>query len=330
MQSPDHPCMVPPAPFTQPRPVLSSVAGNTGLAQPTPQQRITATSNTGLRRIQDFLPANSSGTDNESVSITDLTNVEQLYGDPITAPTTTNMPSQLPLTSLDPTLPPFSPRPGPSTGNSQPTVGKGKSKQRTGIATTKEEVALEFSRIEVSTIRARLKTLETKNKELEFQNSILLERVSTFEKAEKDAIYEKYFPKAGAEQPATDRGPSPNNPPASHCHHTHHCCCQRYQCSQQHPTPQQSSLETETVKFFQKSIDEVKLDLSSLRAELNKVYSHTQRLPQRNVNIDAMAAEEDNDEPTIIDDADDSVVTVDEETPGLPFEESLNLKLPTI
>ena len=43
-----------------------------------------------------------------------------------------------------------------------------------------------------------------------------------------------------------------------------------------------------------------------------------------------MATEEDNDEPTIIDDTDDSVVTVDEETPEAPFGESLNLKLPTI
>ena len=49
----------------------------------------------------------------------------------------------------------------------------------------KDEIALEFSKIEVNTIRARLKTLETKNKDLKFQNSILLERVSVFKKSRK-------------------------------------------------------------------------------------------------------------------------------------------------
>ena len=150
--------MVPPAPIIQPRPITCSVAGNTEMS-----------TIRGFLPQNHQLPANASVTDSGSVPITDLTNVEQPDSDPISAPESTNPTSQLPLSSLDPTLPPSSPRPGPSLDNrpSQPAVGKGKSKPKTGIATTKEEVALEFSRIDVNTIRARLKTLETKNKDLE-------------------------------------------------------------------------------------------------------------------------------------------------------------------
>jgi hypothetical protein len=86
------------------------------------------------------------------------------------------------ITTLDPTLPPFTPLPGPSM-ESQPRAGRGKAKSNPGVATTKEDIAHEFSKIELNTIRARLKVLESKNKDLEFQNSILLERVSVFEKS---------------------------------------------------------------------------------------------------------------------------------------------------
>ena len=59
---------------------------------------------------------------------------------------------------LDQSLPAFEPQPRPS----NTTVRLGKSKSKTGTATSKEEIALEFSRVEVNTIKARLKTLETK------------------------------------------------------------------------------------------------------------------------------------------------------------------------
>ena len=64
-------------------------------------------------------------------------------------------------------MPPFTPQPGSSSA-SQPKVNKGKSKSKAGVAVTKDEIALEFAKIEVNTISARLKTLETKNKDLEF------------------------------------------------------------------------------------------------------------------------------------------------------------------
>ena len=97
---------------------------------------------------------------------------------------------------FDPSIPLFTPGPGHS-ANRQPKASKEKARSKTGVGTSKEEIAHEFSRIEFNTIRAKLTTLDTKNIDLEFQNSILLERVSAFEKAEKDAIYEKYFLKPG-------------------------------------------------------------------------------------------------------------------------------------
>ena len=43
-----------------------------------------------------------------------------------------------------------------------------------------------------------------------------------------------------------------------------------------------------------------------------------------------MAAEQDKNESPVMDTTDDSVVTIDEETPEVPLEESLNSKFPTI
>ena len=176
-------------------------------------------------------------------------------------------------------------------------------------------------------LRAKLTTLDTKNIDLEFQNSILLERVSAFEKAEKDAIYEKYFPK-----PVTfpsSVGASPPSQPDPHSHT--HCCCLRVQyCQPSHSCHQTSQepvpLQTGITDVILKSISELKSDLSTLKSNLSSKFS---------VNQPMSATEQNSPKPStsygnMATDLNDSIVTVDENIPELSDEEELNSKVPTI
>ena len=176
-------------------------------------------------------------------------------------------------------------------------------------------------------MRAKLKTLETKNKDLEFQNSILLERVSVFEKAEKEAIYEKYFPKPETLPTAQTRHSLPSQP-TPHGHQSH-CCCQRIQCCQPvvgcppfHSGTVPSS--TDSTEMILKSIAEMKSELSTLKFELNRISSS--RTPRPASVQTAHGLSNNVDESA----ADDSTVTVDEEISELCDEEGLNSHVPTI
>ena len=151
-----------------------------------------------------------------------------------------------------------------------------KQKQKTGMAATKSDISQEFTKIEVNTMRAKIKSLEIKNKDLEFQNSLLLERVALLEKTEKEAIYSKYFPKNDQQQPpCTDGPPNTNTPGTQHCApHTHALCCQWSHfytpaCSRQHVS---SCSSHETIL---QSIAEIKTSLLSLASRVNKAYSET-------------------------------------------------------
>jgi hypothetical protein len=96
------------------------------------------------------------------------------------------------VSKLNPDISPFMPKAGPSTDKAK---GKGKNRTKPGLATTSDGFDIEFAKIEVNTMRAKLNNCEKQVKDLEFQNSILLERLSVFEKSEKQKIYDRYFPK---------------------------------------------------------------------------------------------------------------------------------------
>ena len=241
-------------------------------------------------------------------------------------------------------MPPFTPQPGLSTG--RPTRGKAKSKS--GVGTTKEDIAQEYSKIEVNTIRAKLKVLETKNKDLEFQNSLLLERLAVFEKAEKEAIYDKYFPKPDTlPRPAPGRDDFHHPQAVSHCPHTQ-CCYQRQCCqsslirNQTAPGPAHPTMEL--LDTIQISITQVKSDLSALRDEFHRrdvtaqvpaqpsgaPGQHSRNIPQSKANTNpgtssGTVVEDD----CVMDDSVDSITTVDENTPELSDDECLNSYAPT-
>ena len=175
-------------------------------------------------------------------------------------------------TILDPSRSPF--QPNSSTSGIQKNGGKAKTKTKSVTATTKEDIALEFSKVEINTVRARLKMLETKNKDLEFQNKLLLERVAILEKAEKENIYEKYFPMPGSKS-GKEENPSAS---ISHCNH-HHSCCSRVYCCQStsdhpgNPNQNQEKPAAITVDVFQKSINELQVNLEDLNLRFNKIES---------------------------------------------------------
>ena len=198
------------------------------------------------------------------------------------------------------------PPPGPSNVNySQPKTGKAKSKQ-SNIATTKDGIALEYSRIEVNTIKARIKALETKNKDLEYQNSLLLERLSILDKAEKDFIYDKYFPKPGVA--SSDKNTT--NLSSSKFHHSH-CCAHRYHCCQEVPglQPSVSLQRGEAFNTLVIGIDDIKADLVILKAKLEKMEVTCPASTYRD-DIQEPKEQESNENNNI--NSDNSVVTVDE------------------
>ena len=86
-----------------------------------------------------------------------------------------------------------------------------KTKDKNKTVKQKEDITIDYDKIELNTVRARLKVLETKNKDLEFQNKLLLDRIALFEQSEKFAIYEKYFPKPDT-IPSKEQHPSSSPP----------------------------------------------------------------------------------------------------------------------
>ena len=217
------------------------------------------------------------------------------------------------------------PAPGPSTvNNSQPKNGKAKSKQ-SNIATTKDAIALEYSRIEVNTIKARIKALETKNKDLEYQNTLLLERLSVLDKAEKDYIYDKYFPKPGV----TPSDTNPTNLSSSKYHHSH-CCGQRYHCCQEVSRPQYEVPlhQGETLSTLEKSLEDIKADLAVLKAKFANldVPCPASSFQGDTVKLTAQESPANNDISS-----DDSVVTVDDNVGDIEDEAvPLNFQAQTI
>ena len=175
--------------------------------------------------------------------------------------------------ALNPSVPPFMPNPA-NTESGKPDCEKqprGKTKAKAGVATTKEDVALEFSRIEVNTIKARLKTLEVRNKDLEFQNSILIERVAGLEKVEKDAIKDRYFPKSSTAEPPV-RVASSHHTPVSHCPQIH-CCVPRQCCQQPSPMPHiiPPSAPVDTMTTVLQKLTNVEAAISLLQSQLVSV-----------------------------------------------------------
>jgi hypothetical protein len=132
-------------------------------------------------------------------------------------------------TQLNLSASPFQPGAGPSSAKGK---GKGKNKTKAALATSSEGIFQEFARIEINTIRAKLTDREKHVKDLEFQNSILLERLSVLEKAEKQKIYERYVPKpasSNSTHPSDRNNTCPEPISQANCQ-TACCGCRHHYC----------------------------------------------------------------------------------------------------
>ena len=88
--------------------------------------------------------------------------------------------------------------------------------KKCGIASDKAGVDSEFNKIEISTLQARLLTLETENNDLKFRVDILTSRNKVLEDDRKNSIHEKYF--------GTKSDKHPQATSTNCIHHSNHCC----------------------------------------------------------------------------------------------------------
>ena len=221
---------------------------------------------------------------------------------------------------LNPSCSPF--QPGPSTSGLQNKKGKGNQKLKPGTSTTKDDIALEFSKVEVNTVRARLKVLETKNKDLEFQNNLLFERIAIFEKTEKESIYEKYFPMPGSKSVKEQNPPAYTASP-SHCQEQHYCgrrvyCCQTAHHHHDSPSSHHVIPADNTHDLLLKRISELQVNLEELKARFNSIESLI-KLSSKDHETDQHGREDCSNvgsgKEILINEnqmSDDSIVTVDE------------------
>lgn len=222
-----------------------------------------------------------------------------------------------------------------SKGNS-----KSGNKSKAGIATTPEGIDLEFAKVTINTIRAKLVDREKHVKELEFQNSILIERVSAFEKAEKQTIYDRYFSKPTSNESPPVPPHRVHNPEcqvsrcssSTCCHRSNQHCCQPLpQC---HRSPNVLGASSDSLVEISNTIEQLRIDIEFVKS---KVIAVEALIPKKGRQVKATAEDEDEDqsypeshnvaERTGIA-GDDSIVSIDVHVPDLDNEQvPLNSKV---
>ena len=101
-----------------------------------------------------------------------------------------------------------------------PGARKKNKKKNTTIPTDQDGVQLEFTKMEISTLQAKLQKQETDLKDLQFRNEILMARNKSLEEAKKREIHDQYFPSHSNNhvnsQPSQPSQPSSNHPCPGH------------------------------------------------------------------------------------------------------------------
>ena len=313
--------------------VPPAVPNNTStVAAPTIRAAPTATYSALLPVLASAAPNAPSSTESASPTASTAASPTVSAAPTATTPTTTRNPVSGSL-PLDPSASTFTPMSVPSTKEKP---NKSKSKAKPTLATTKDTIDLEFARVEINTIRTKLREQETEIKDIKFQNSILLERVSIFEKTKKQAIYERYFPQASDATAGTNSSheqppPLPSGP-TSHCCHLQHCCTgAQLQKSSPANCPAADKIDT-----LLKNIDDLKMNVANIKLIKNmstnlpvsSMGSSSPRPP--GTHSDTSTAGPSPDRVATTDDLsnsnhdDSSILTIDEE---MPEDELLNSNL---
>ena len=165
---------------------------------------------------------------------------------------------------------------------------KGKNKKlKNNTANDHESIELEYAKYEVNVTQAKLRTLETTNRDLKFRNSILESRVEELEKKQKQDIYERYFPRAedaGQSRPSPLHshcaGSTDSQPPPQHCHcpgpsHLVLSCCSCPHAGRQRQCWGQSTQQNVPEKSVQdivNQMNEIKLVTAELKSKLDTIF----------------------------------------------------------
>ena len=225
--------------------------------------------------------------------------------------------------------PPFQPRAGPSSAKGK---GKAKNQTKSALATSSEGIDLEFAKIEINTIRAKLTDREKQVKDLEFQNSILLERISVLEKSEKQKIFDRYFPKPASSNSPNHSNlniPCPEPIPQANCQTAcrHHCCVGVM-------TQTQPQLSSDVIDHLIKSVSELRDDIAIFKSRFTLSEEAAPQIQPNDKPTSHYAIPEEGTAEDAFEDHrelsdDDSIMTIDECVPELPVEESLNFNVQT-
>ena len=123
--------------------------------------------------------------------------------------------------SLDPDASPFVSINDNSTQATGTTQRKNKQKVRkNAIPTDSAGVELEFAKLEVSTLQAKVQKQESELKDLRFRNTILMDRNKQLEEAKKNEIHDQYFPSHSGTASSQPSGSSTYQG----CHRSQSCC----------------------------------------------------------------------------------------------------------
>ena len=209
-----------------------------------------------------------------------------------------------------------------------PTKAKktGKAKAKPPLATSKEGIDLEFARAEINTLKAKLRAQETDLKDIKFQNTILLDRISALEKPGNQALFDQYFP---------------NRSQASHnscCSHQISTCCQttRFVPCETRVTPQNSSVVEAQLASIVTSLAELRQDITLLQNNIPNKTQQQEACPtsssEQNVNQSEPLSPiiQNTSDETSGFDFDNSMQSLDEVMPSISDEEHLNCHSPTI
>ena len=146
------------------------------------------------------------------------------------------------VTTLNPNATPYVSQAtsrGTSNRNTLNTTQKPRGKNKDVPPTDKASTELEFVKLEVSTLQARLQKQENELKDLRFRNTILLARNKSLEELKQQEIHEKYFP---SHSPPTQTSTCPSQAQAqAHGHCSSQACrlpptclCKPLGCSHQY------------------------------------------------------------------------------------------------
>jgi hypothetical protein len=194
-----------------------------------------------------------------------------------------------------------------------------KNKAKTPLGTSKEDIDMEYAKAEIKTLKAKLKEQETSVKDLKFQNTILLDRISALEKPKKQSIFDTYFPRSESQEGPLTGGHTCHMRGCTRSQACASCHCIPATCSQPSNSPDLAAKLDTIEKSLSNLVNLVKL-LETKKSTKEK--PGTQSSPATNIAASQLSVPAPRIDASSV--AEDSFISVDEEMPSISDEEHLN------